>query len=99
MAKSTSRRKQNRLRDLFFIRRFPKRQVPEDWERPESDKEYAQLLESEDFYKKSAACWFIGKRHFDLGDKPKAREYFSMVAGDAALSKFATMCWEYMGQE
>jgi len=49
MAKSTSRRKQNRFRDLFFIRRFPKRQVPEDWERPESDKEYAQLLESEDF--------------------------------------------------
>jgi tetratricopeptide (TPR) repeat protein len=58
---------------------------------------FEKLLESEDFYKKSAACWFIGKRHFDLGDKPKAREYFSMVAGDAAGSKFATMCWEYMG--
>jgi tetratricopeptide (TPR) repeat protein len=60
---------------------------------------FEKLLESEDFYKRSAACWFIGKRHFDLGNKPKAREYFSMVAGDAAASKFATMCWEYMGLE
>lgn len=58
---------------------------------------FEKLLESEDFYKKSAACWFIGKRHFDLGDKLRAREYFSKVAGDAASSKFATMCWEYMG--
>ncbi|MBI1224554.1 MAG: hypothetical protein GC192_04905 [Bacteroidetes bacterium] len=60
---------------------------------------FEKLMKSEDFYKKSAACWFIGKRHFDLGQKVKARDYFSMVAGDAALSKYATFCWEYMGVE
>ncbi|MCF8247715.1 MAG: hypothetical protein K9J37_21690 [Saprospiraceae bacterium] len=60
---------------------------------------FEKLLESEDFYKKSAACWFIGKRYFDLGQKVKARDYFSKVAGDAAQSKYATFCWEYMGVE
>jgi hypothetical protein len=46
---SRTRRRRNRLRDLFFIRRFPRRDVPDGWERPELDLEYAALLEGEDF--------------------------------------------------
>ncbi len=49
MAKSISKRKENRIRDLFFLRRFPKRDVADSWERPASDKEYVKLLEYEDF--------------------------------------------------
>jgi hypothetical protein len=46
---AASKRKKSTLRDLFFIRRFPKRQVTDIWERPEEDAAYAQLLEYEDF--------------------------------------------------
>jgi hypothetical protein len=48
-ARISSRRKQNRFGDLFFIRRFPKRQIDDTWERPTSETEYKSLLESDDF--------------------------------------------------
>ena len=64
----------------------------------ESVKKWGQLLSSEDFYKKSAAHWFIGKYYFDRGDKSKGREYFAKMAGDPSASKYATMCWNYMGE-
>jgi hypothetical protein len=48
-AKTPTKRKQNRFRDLFFIRRFPKRQIEEAWERPATEAEYKSLLENDDF--------------------------------------------------
>ena len=56
------------------------------------------LLESTDFYKKSAAHWFVGRYYFDTGEKAKGREYFAKMAVDPSASKFATMCWNYMGE-
>ncbi|MEO1262171.1 MAG: hypothetical protein AAFZ15_25420 [Bacteroidota bacterium] len=64
----------------------------------ESTKKWEQLLGSEDFYKKSAAHWFVGKYYFDQGDKSKGREYFAKMAVDPSASKYATMCWNYMGE-
>ena len=58
---------------------------------------WEKLLDSGDFYKQSAACWFTGKYYFDRDEKVKARDYFSKVAGRASESKYATMCWNYMG--
>ncbi len=49
MMSTTSKRKKSRFQDLFFIRRFPKREVPDTWERPENDSEYSAMLEYEDF--------------------------------------------------
>ncbi|MEZ4934877.1 MAG: tetratricopeptide repeat protein [Saprospiraceae bacterium] len=63
-----------------------------------SVKIWEQLLDSEDFYKKSAAHWFVGKYYFDQGDKAKGRAYFSKMAVDPSASKYATMCWNYMGE-
>lgn len=56
-----------------------------------------RLLDSQDFFKKSAACWFIGKYYFDKGEKIKARDFFSIVADQPGASKYAMMCWNYMG--
>ena len=67
-------------------------------QRKESVNKWEQLLESEDFYKKSAAHWFVGKYYFDQEDKAKGREYFSKMATDPSASKYATMCWNYMGE-
>lgn len=67
-------------------------------QKEESVQKWQQLLESEDFYKKSAAHWFVGKYYFDLGDKAKGREYFAKMAVDPSASKYATMCWNYMGE-
>ena len=67
-------------------------------QKEESASKWEQLLESDDFYKKSAAHWFVGKYHYDQGDKPKGREYFAKMAVDPSASKYATMCWNYMGE-
>lgn len=68
-------------------------------QRKKADDMWRQLMESEDFYKKSAAHWFVGKYLFDQGKKIEAREVFQNMAGLASESKFATMCWNYMGVE
>jgi len=60
--------------------------------------QWAKLLGSSDFYKKSAAHWFVGKYFFDKGEKEKGREYFAKMATDPSASKYATMCWNYMGE-
>jgi hypothetical protein len=58
---------------------------------------WERLLFSQEFFKQSAAAWFLGKFYFDNGEKTKGRDYFSQVAARASESKFATMCWQYMG--
>ncbi len=63
-----------------------------------ANKKWMQLLESEDFYKKSAAHWFVGKYYFDKDEKAKGREYFAKMAGDPTASKYATMSWNFMGE-
>ncbi len=67
-------------------------------QKEESVKKWEQLLESEDFYKRSAAHWFVGKYYFDQGEKAKGREYFAEMATNPSASKYATMCWNYMGE-
>ena len=68
-------------------------------ERETADKKWKQLLESKDFYKKSAAHWFVGKYLFDQGKKTEARAVFQNMAALASQSKYATFCWNYMGVE
>ena len=70
------------------------------WQNGQKDaarKKWEQLLSSDDFYKKSAAHWFVGKYWFDRGQKEKGREYFAKMAANPSASKYATMCWNYMG--
>ncbi len=61
--------------------------------------QWKPLLDSDNFYKQSAAAWFTGKYYFDIGEKAKAREFFSLAAARPSDTKFATMCWDYMGRE
>jgi tetratricopeptide (TPR) repeat protein len=51
------------------------------------------LLESKDFYFKSAAAYFIGKYHEENNNIQKAQEYFSLVSDKTSDSKYATFCW------
>ena len=67
-------------------------------QKEESVKKWEALLTSTDFYKKSAAHWFIGKFFFDKGEKARGREYFAKMASDPSASKYATMCWNYIGE-
>ncbi len=59
---------------------------------------WEQLFDASDFYKKSAAYWFVGKYYYDLGEKSKGREFFAEMAGNPSASKYATMCWDYMSE-
>lgn len=57
-----------------------------------ANERWLQLLNSDDFYKKSAAAYFLGKYYTDKKDTQKAQEYFSLVSGDADKSKYAAYC-------
>lgn len=57
---------------------------------------WEQGLKSTDFYIKSAAAYFMGKYHYDAGDKKKAKEYFNLVADKPSESKFANFCSYYI---
>ncbi|HFA48713.1 MAG TPA: tetratricopeptide repeat protein [Bacteroidetes bacterium] len=70
----------------------------ETGQKEEAKDRWEQLLGSEDFYKKSAAHWFVGRYYFDKGEQAKGREYFAKMAGEPSASKYATMCWNYMGE-
>ena len=62
----------------------------------EASKKWKLLLNSSDFYIKSAACYFYGKFLFNKGQKEKAFEIFKKVSGKGSDSKYATYCWNYL---
>jgi tetratricopeptide (TPR) repeat protein len=51
------------------------------------------LLESDDFYVKSAAAYFSGKYYEEKGDTEQALKHYRLVSGDASDSKYATYSW------
>lgn len=50
------------------------------------------LIESQDFYKKSAASYFMGKYFYDKKDYDIAKKYFSFVKDNPGKSKYADFC-------
>lgn len=50
---------------------------------------WQQLIQSKNFYYKSAACYFLGKFYKEAGDKKKAKYYLEMVSNRASDSKYA----------
>jgi len=59
----------------------------------ESDKHWQVLLDSEEFYFKSAAAYFHGKHILSEGDPKEAYKTFKLVSARASESKYATLCW------
>jgi len=62
----------------------------------EAGKKWKLLLNSKDFYIKSAACYFYGKFLFNKGQKEKAFRIFKKVSEKGSDSKYATYCWNYL---
>src|SRR6185312_8194057 len=58
----------------------------------EANTHWEPLLKSADFYRKSAAAYFIGKSYLDNKDKATANKYFSMVSDSGSKSKYANYC-------
>jgi hypothetical protein len=61
MATTAKPKRKNEFKDLFFIRRFPKGNIPPNWQRPATEEEYRKALEYEDFI----------TVHFDPGNVDK----------------------------
>lgn len=57
---------------------------------------WQDFLNSKNFYEKSVAAYFLGKKSLDRGDKQEALKYFRLVSDKASDSKYATMCWNRM---
>jgi len=55
----------------------------------EANSRWKQLLESEDFYRKSAASYFLGNYHYQRKERKQAGEYFKLVKDQASKSKYA----------
>jgi hypothetical protein len=61
-------------------------------QKEEAEKIWPQLVNVQDIYVKSAACWFLGENALEHGDKKMADELFSRVSDHASESKFANYC-------
>ncbi len=57
-----------------------------------ANERWKTLLDSQDFYRKSAAAYFLGNYYFRKKDYQHAIAYFRRVEPDAAKSKYATYC-------
>ena len=55
----------------------------------DANQHWQQLLNSDEFYYKSAACYFLGNYHYQRGELKQAKKYFSQVKDDASKSKYA----------
>jgi hypothetical protein len=53
---------------------------------------WKKLVNSENFYRKSAASYFLGKYFFEKKDFLQARKYFSFVKDKPDKSKYAEFC-------
>gem|GEM_PF-1329908 len=56
-------------------------------------KRWKALLDSKDFYRKSAAAYFSGKYYEEKGDIEQALHYYGLVSDKASESKYATYSW------
>lgn len=57
-----------------------------------ANERWKALLDSHDFYRKSAAAYFLGNYYYKKKDYKQAIAYFKRVEPDAAKSKYATYC-------
>lgn len=57
-----------------------------------ANERWKTLLDSQDFYRKSAAAYFLGSYYYKKKDYKQAIAYFRRVEADAAKSKYATYC-------
>lgn len=55
----------------------------------EANNRWKQLLNSENFYRKSAASYFLGNYHYLRKENKQAGEYFKRVKDQASKSKYA----------
>ncbi|MES0327810.1 MAG: tetratricopeptide repeat protein [Gammaproteobacteria bacterium] len=55
----------------------------------DANQRWKQLLNAENFYYKSAACYFLGNYHYKRDEFKKSKSYFSQVKDDASKSKYA----------
>ena len=67
-------------------------------QKEKSIQKWENLLNSDDFYKKSAAAYFIGNHYQELGNKTEALKYYKLVSDRASDSKYATYCWNRLIQ-
>ncbi|MDH4263152.1 MAG: tetratricopeptide repeat protein [Spirochaetia bacterium] len=58
----------------------------------QSQQYWKKLINSKNFYKKSAASYFLGKYYFEKKDFSSARKYFSFVKDNPEKSKYAEFC-------
>ena len=54
-----------------------------------ANERWKTLLNSKDFYRKSAASYFLGNYHYKKKEYKEAAEYFKRVKDDASKSKYA----------
>lgn len=64
----------------------------------EANRRWLRLLDAEDFYRKSAACYFLGNYHYQRKEYEKASDYFKRVKDDASKSKYANFANNLYGQ-
>lgn len=57
-----------------------------------ANERWKTLLDSKNFYNKSAASYFLGNYYYKKKDYKQAAGYFSRVKGDASKSKYANYC-------
>lgn len=57
-----------------------------------ANERWKTLLDSKDFYRKSAACYFLGNYYYKKKGYKQAAEYFARVRADASKSKYANYC-------
>ncbi|MDH4128581.1 MAG: hypothetical protein OEV44_07515 [Spirochaetota bacterium] len=57
---------------------------------------WKKLLTSKNFFKKSAAAYFLGKNLLEEGKKKEAINLFKMISQKPSESKYATYCWNLL---
>lgn len=58
-----------------------------------ANRHWARLLHAKQFYRKSAACYFLGNYYYKRKEYAKAAGYFARVKDEAAKSKYATYAY------
>jgi len=61
--------------------------------RNEANNLWQAVLQSKNFYVKSAAAYFLGKNALADGKKADAIKFYKLVSGSAKDSKYATLSW------
>lgn len=68
----------------------------------EASQHWQKLLNADNFYYKSAACYFLGNYYYQRNELKQAKKYFSQVKDDASKSKyanFASNLYQHISEE